>query len=379
MEFISTLCGILCFLCILATPITLIVWLVLLITKNEKKKKAKYVFLSTLGCIVLFTIIGVATFQECEHNWETIVKTAATCTENGSTAKICTLCDSEEAGEEIPATGHTWTETVKEATCTEQGERTKKCSTCGETTYEVLELHHNYTETITKKPSCESEGKMRLTCSACGDKQDKSIPATGHNWGEKKTITKPKCQKEGKTQRVCTKCKKKNEEPIAATGHSWNDATCTAAKTCSICNEKEGKPIGHTTEAGICSRCNEIVKKQSPVTIIGMKYTKDYVGGVEWTFKIKNNSDKEIKYVTLQWNCYNAVGDLIYDEISWKSYVRVRYTGPLSPGKTSGKKCNSTKFYNHSFASIKWSEITVEYMDGTTETIDQYYKNYYKK
>ena len=340
MEFISTLCGVLCFLCILAAPITLLIWLILLIKKSEKKKKAKYFFLGTLGGIVLFTIIGVATFEQCEHNWETVVKTAATCTENGSTAKICTLCDSEEVGEEIPATGHTWTETVKDATCTEQGERTKKCSVCGEVTTETIDAHHNYTETVVSEPKCESEGKAQLVCSVCGSKEDKAI---------------------------------------AATGHTWVNATCTTAKTCSVCNATEGEPIGHTTDAGVCSRCNETVMKQSPVTVVGMRYTIDYVGGVEWTFKIRNNSDKEIKYITFQWSCYNAVGDSIRDEISGKSYVRIKFTGPLAPGETTGSKRNTTLFYNHAYANMKWNEITVEYMDGTTESITEYYEGYYQQ
>ena len=130
MEFISTLCGIFCFLCMVTAPIALIVWLILLITKNEKKKKAKYVFLGALAGFVLSIIIGVATYPECEHNWETIEKTAATCTESGRTVVVCTLCDSEETTT-IPATGHNFTEEVIEAaTCSATGITKKTCSIC---------------------------------------------------------------------------------------------------------------------------------------------------------------------------------------------------------------------------------------------------------
>ena len=55
MEFISGLCGILCALCMLAAPVALIIWLVLLLAKSEKKKKAKRFFLSTLSGIVILT------------------------------------------------------------------------------------------------------------------------------------------------------------------------------------------------------------------------------------------------------------------------------------------------------------------------------------
>ena len=43
--------------------------------------------------------------------------------------------------------------------------------------------------------------------------------------------------------------------------HQWSAATCTEAKTCSLCNESEGAPLGHTwqdatcTEAKTCSVC----------------------------------------------------------------------------------------------------------------------------
>ena len=60
--------------------------------------------------------------------------------------------------------------------------------------------------------------------------------------------------------------------------------------------------------------------------------------------KIRNNTDKEIKYITFQWSCYNAVGDLIYDQIDGKSYVKIKFTGPLAAGETTGKKRNTTCF-----------------------------------
>lgn len=41
--------------------------------------------------------------------------------------------------------------------------------------------------------------------------------------------------------------------------HKWNDATCTEFKTCSVCGETDGDELGHTTEQGVCSRCNEFI------------------------------------------------------------------------------------------------------------------------
>ena len=96
----------------------------------------------------------------------------------------------------------------------------------------------------------------------------------------------------------------------------------------------------------------------------------DYVGGVEWTFSITNNTEKVINYIKIKWDCFNAVGDPIYDEISWKNYVGLTYTGPLKPHKNSGTKRNMTKFYNSSYASATLSYIEIIYEDGTTKVIE---------
>ena len=45
--------------------------------------------------------------------------------------------------------------------------------------------------------------------------------------------------------------------------HEWQDATCTAAKTCSICGDTDGDPLGHQwidatcTDPKTCSVCGE--------------------------------------------------------------------------------------------------------------------------
>lgn len=45
--------------------------------------------------------------------------------------------------------------------------------------------------------------------------------------------------------------------------HQWTEATCTTAKTCSLCEETEGAPLGHTwlaatcTTAKTCETCNK--------------------------------------------------------------------------------------------------------------------------
>ena len=54
--------------------------------------------------------------------------------------------------------------------------------------------------------------------------------------------------------KTCSMC---GEKQGVALGHSWTNATCTEAKSCSRCGKKSGEPLGHTTDSGTCSRCGE--------------------------------------------------------------------------------------------------------------------------
>lgn len=54
-------------------------------------------------------------------------------------------------------------------------------------------------------------------------------------------------------------------DPCEVEGHKWIDATCTEAKTCSVCGKTEGEPLGHDwiestpnyQQSKTCSRCGE--------------------------------------------------------------------------------------------------------------------------
>lgn len=103
----------------------------------------------------------------------------------------------------------------------------------------------------------------------------------------------------------------------------------------------------------------------SPITISNWSASRNSVGGVEWNFKLTNNTDKVVKYVTLEWNCYNSVGDLVYDQITGKSSYSIKYTGPLESGKTTTLLRNTTLFYSYSYKTAALTKMRVEFMDGT--------------
>lgn len=107
-----------------------------------------------------------------------------------------------------------------------------------------------------------------------------------------------------------------------------------------------------------------------PIKAIGGRYKIDSAGGVELYFNFQNNSDREIKYIDLDVALYNAVKDEIADTITGEKRYPIQYTGPLSPNSSTGEFTGLWKFYNPNFSgTLKFTNVTVTYMDGSTEDI----------
>ncbi|MBR1748140.1 MAG: uL15 family ribosomal protein [Clostridia bacterium] len=132
---------------------------------------------------------------------------APSCTETGWEAyDTCANCD-YTTYRQIPATGHTeaeeWTVT-KAATCTENGTRVKKCTVCGQElkTEEINALGHTVeTFTVTKDPSCSEKGEESGTCTVCGEIITRELETIAHTWGK---LTLPDDQ--GKVTHTCLVC-----------------------------------------------------------------------------------------------------------------------------------------------------------------------------
>ena len=87
-----------------------------------------------------------------------------------------------------------------------------------------------------------------VTVSAC----DKLIGCQ-HTWDEWKTTKEATCEVAGQKSHKCTKCGEEETAPIDPGAHAWVDATCTAPKTCSVCNKIEGSALAHTYDKEIVS------------------------------------------------------------------------------------------------------------------------------
>lgn len=182
----------------------------------------------------------------CAHRFgEWQVTVAATCTKDGVSRRICSICGVVEE-KPVPATGHNfgaWTVT-KAATCTESGISTRKCSVCGtEETMIVPSLGHSMTATAGKAATCTEAGNSAYwSCSRCGKffsdaagkteiaKDSWIIAALGHDEATRAAVAAT-CYASGRTaETYCKRCGMviNAGANIPATGkHTYVNGVCT--------------------------------------------------------------------------------------------------------------------------------------------------------
>ena len=175
--------------------------------------------------------------------------------------------------------------------------------------------------------------------------------------------------KNGTTAKVTTTISPKNASDKSIIWSSSNEHIASVKNGVITAHKRGTAIITAKTSNGKTATTLVTVTEKSPITIKRFRYTSDYVCGIEWTFSLVNNTNKSIKYVTLKWYNFNGVGDYVYDQIDGKNYTTLRYTGPLKPWANSGLRRNTTKFYSCNYKYSTFSEIKIDYTDGTSTTI----------
>lgn len=215
------------------------------------------------------------------HKWDKgrVIKEPS-CKEEGEILYTCSVCKGTKVEALAKTDNHQWGEwtTTTKPTCSAKGKEIRTCKVCSKTEERAIPtIPHTVVKEADKAATCTENGyKGREYCSICNTtiKERTIIPATGHQWGEWHTALAKTCTTDGKEERVCSKCSEKEERTIPATGHTPKKeegvaATCTndgheGNTVCEVCGEtlKEGKVIpklGHdwSNENGKCTRCGE--------------------------------------------------------------------------------------------------------------------------
>ncbi len=285
---------------------------------------------------------------------------AATCTTDGKEADTwCTVCENTiEQGAVLPATGHsgTWV-LIKDATCTEQGSKYRECTVCGETETVVIEANgHRYPEewTVKTEATCKAAGEETRTCEVCNYTDSREIAKLEHT---PKTLAKvePACEKTGLTEgSVCSVCGEtlvaQNVIPALAHKYVWTvtkKATCkeTGIKTakCSLCSKTVTQTIAKSKTHG---KTSSTVTAKATEKKAGTLVTKCTVCGKT----VKTEAIAKIKSIKLAKTSYSYDGKakkpsaVITDSNNKKLKSGTDYTISYKANKAIGKATATITF-----------------------------------
>ena len=274
------------------------------------------------------------TYYETEpalgHVWSNwTVTVPATSTQAGEEARECTRCGYTETAtispvEHIHSAAAAVIENNVPATCTENGsyDEVVYCSECDEELSRSSKIvgakgHTSVTDAAVPA-SCTQAGKTEGShCSVCGAiiRQQQTVAAKGHSWGEWSTVRAATETQEGQERRECTVCTaaETRSTPILTHTHTNGapveenriEPTCTQDGSydevvyCSSCNielsrtKKTISSPGHTTvkdkavvptctlpgktEGSHCSVCGEVITAQTTIAPLNHSYYESYV------------------------------------------------------------------------------------------------------
>ncbi len=252
------------------------------------------------------------------HIWTETTK-PATCTEEGTITKTCSVCK-KFITTQIPKTDHT-EEIIPAvpANCTETGlTEGKKCSVCGTILKDqtvIAALGHKWDGgTITLPPTEENDGIMLYTCTACGFTREEVLSKlnhthtpeiawnfdndshwhncsgcsekfdlASHSWNNGIVTVQPTEMSEGEMTYTCSVCEKTKTEPVPKLEHThifdtiwhnngtshWHECACGERSDLAAHTEDSGTVTVQPTEttAGTktfkCSVCGYVMRTES--------------------------------------------------------------------------------------------------------------------
>ena len=246
-----------------------------------------------------------------EHNYVTVPGKESTCTETGLTVGMsCSVCNKVKLEQyETPALGHDIVEDPEvPATCTEPGKAAvQHCSRCNYTAggEEIAATGHSYSYVGGSSASCTAGGYSAYRCANCGDTYSESSDALGHQWeaiegNPYNGFACSRCGEETKCVHnwvkqpdigasceygpcefyICSNCSETKTNPLSGDplGHNWvlyedggelHCTRCSATKnlTGSECEHECAEPI---KQEAICNDSGYLIYT---CTLCGFKYS----------------------------------------------------------------------------------------------------------
>ena len=126
--------------------------------------------------------------------------------------------------------------------------------------------------------------------------------------------------------------------------------------------------IKDTMQERIVREIKEEAKQKEKEKLTYIKFTAAYLGkpnsagGCDAHFSFKNTSKNTIKYLYIQYEIYNAVDDMVFDDLG-RDDMELQYTGPLKPGRSDSGIWECI-IYDYSAKRLVVTGLTIVYMDG---------------
>jgi len=195
----------------------------------------------------------------CEHSYDAgVVTEAPTCTKTGRRKQICTYCKAEKWTDEamLPHTpGVPFS--VREPNCTEEGEKTATCTVCRAVfTAEILPVNdlHDLKETVLRESTCAVPGEGVNACTRCSYSETITYETVAHKYKDGDLRILPTCIETGTQDRVCTDCGHRTFISIPTVGHCWLLYSLDGRYECKMCGKvKYGDKLMNTTPASLDS------------------------------------------------------------------------------------------------------------------------------
>lgn len=128
---------------------------------------------------------------------------------------------------------------------------------------------------------------------------------------------------------------------------------------------KTGCTNKHNWSGDYCD--THTVNMRDRLEMTAFSFSLNSAGGIKLTFRGKNKSGKEIKYVRFDITMKNAVGDSLTDDISGDYSIPVEIIGPVKAGKEVYLNSELVGYCDNC-ARVDVNDITIIYTDGTSET-----------
>lgn len=219
------------------------------------------------------------------------------------------------------------------------------CSCSGEKTPTKCKVHDFYEETIVKNSSCNEEGIAERVCKVCGAKETRTIPALSHSYGSWTTTKEAEYGVKGSEMRTCSICGNKETRDIPALTVKLSSVLSDPFDTL----EQMKRSASYNPKYAYYKGNFYVARNSANGNIL------------QWGFQ--NLSNKTIKYITITVYYYNAVGDLVKDNISGKTSGTFKITGPIDPKENVIFR--DVLMYSSTCTKFYISDVKIEYMDGT--------------